>query len=516
METIGIILSGKYCNFEIGRLYGELPPSFLPHLGQRLFVSQVAHLRKFCTKVFLTIPAGYELTPIDKEKLLVSDVELIWSNPKDSINEALIKALRTIENKSKAVMVLYGDTLIDDEIPINSVAIYRKPDKYSWGRNQGIAKYEQCQFENIEMMMAGLFYLRDSELLSKSISESDGSILNTLDIYSEVETLKYQRVNIWSDFGHLGTLQKANLRSFESRYFNEVKITELGVTKQSTDVKKLHGEVAWYKKVPSQFRRYVPKLITETENQYTIEYIPSPTIYELLVYGNLSLSQWINIFDELCNFFLEANKYSESTIPISLTDLLKIKTEERGKSFLSTKPNFKDFDFSELERIFSQQNVNLLLEKVKLKDSKHLGFIHGDLCATNIFWDGASKSLKFVDPRGDTTGRSTGIYGDIRYDIGKLYHSFILGYDSVLAGFNKYQQSEMPDSSMAFSFSKYCKIEFNKLFQEKLFEPLQLHESEIKSISTLLMLGLVPLHADRMDHQNEFIHIVVESLKDLS
>lgn len=164
METIGIILSGKYCDSEIARFYGEIPPSFLPHLGQRLLVSQVAYLREFSTKVFLTIPAGYEITQIDREKLSVLDVKLIWTSAGISINEALIEVLREIINENNPVIVLYGDTLIDDAIPINSVAVYRKPEIYSWGRNKGIAKYEQSQDVSIEIMMAGLFYLRNSKL----------------------------------------------------------------------------------------------------------------------------------------------------------------------------------------------------------------------------------------------------------------------------------------------------------------------------------------------------------------
>ena len=45
-----------------------------------------------------------------------------------------------------------------------------------------------------------------------------------------------------------------------------------------------------------------------------------------------------------------------------------------------------------------------------------------------------------------------------------------------------------------------------------LFDPLDINQTEIASIATLLMMGLLPLHADRVDRQNQFVHIIVNML----
>lgn len=514
MDTLGVILSGKYSDLEITQQYGLIPPSFLPLSGKRLFISQVAFLRKFCTKVFLTIPLSYELTSLDKENLEATKVTIVRISPDISINEALIEVLKLVQGQSNAISVLYGDTLIDENIPINSVIIYRKPETYSWGRNKGISDYEQSQDQYVEMMMAGLFFLSDSRLLESAIHESDGSILNTLDVYSSITPLVYVPVHTWNDFGHLGTLQESRLFFSESRYFNSVKISEIGVTKQSTDIQKLRAEIAWYENLPSVFRKYVPNLIAHTDNDYTIEYIPSPTLHELLIYGNLSSSQWMRVFDRLCSFFLDAKEFFDPSNQIPLVDLLKEKTEARCKLFLSSNPLLQDFDCLELTKIFCQQNIDFLLNKIKLIDSKFLGVLHGDMCATNIFWDGSSDLLMTIDPRGDSTRKSNGVYGDIRYDIAKLYQSFVLGYDFVLSGTSGSATTE-ENSKMA-SFAKYSKIDFSGIFESKLFVPLELNQKEIAAIATLLMLGLLPLHADRIDRQNEFVHIIVDMLDWLS
>jgi hypothetical protein len=192
---------------------------------------------------------------------------------------------------------------------------------------------------------------------------------------------------------------------------------------------------------------------------------------------------------------------------------LRIKTQVRCELFLSTKPKLKDFDNLQLIDIFSRQNIDLLLSKINITDTRFLGVIHGDMCATNIFWDGVSDTLKIIDPRGDATSNSKGIYGDIRYDVAKLYQSFVLGYDFVLAGLERETNTE--EKSKSVSYLKHSSINFDGIFQSKLFAPLGISQTEIAAIATLLMLGLLPLHADRIDRQNEFVHIILKMLEEL-
>jgi hypothetical protein len=510
VETLGVILSGKYSDFEITQQYGLLPPSFLPLSGRRLYASQIDYLSKFCARIFLTIPSDFELTPFDEEQLAGMKVRTIRSNPNISINDALLQVLSVVQSEGESIAVLYGDTLINEEIPINSVTIYKKPETYSWGRNKGISEYEISQDENIEMMMAGFFYLSDVKLLESAIHQSDGNILDTLDGYSQSLPLCYKKVQTWNDFGHIGTLQQSQLFFSESRFFNLVKITELGVSKQSTDLSKLNAEIVWYENLPTEFQKYVPKLISKSKNEYTIEYIPFPTLHDLLIHGNLSLTQWRRLFSQLRTFFLEAKEFSGRPNQIALESLLSAKTKARCEQFLTTSPNLKDFNLIDLRKILSEQNIDLLLSKIELENSRFSGVLHGDMCATNIFWDGISETLKTVDPRGDSSGISTGIHGDIRYDIAKLYQSFVLGYDFVLSGIGK--GADAVENLNKISSLKYSKVDFEALFQTMLFDPLDIDQTEIAAISTLLMMGLLPLHADRVDRQNQFVHIIVDML----
>ena len=47
--------------------------------------------------------------------------------------------------------------------------------------------------------------------------------------------------------------------------------------------------------------------------------------------------------------------------------------------------------------------------------------MHGDFCLSNILYDLRSRICKLLDPRGSFG--ASGIYGDPRYDVAKLYHS---------------------------------------------------------------------------------------------
>lgn len=58
--------------------------------------------------------------------------------------------------------------------------------------------------------------------------------------------------------------------------------------------------------------------------------------------------------------------------------------------------------------------------------------IHGDLYPGNILYHAADSSIKVVDPRGLFGSR--GIYGDPLYDLAKLTHSFVGGFDYLVAG----------------------------------------------------------------------------------
>jgi hypothetical protein len=229
----------------------------------------------------------------------------------------------------------------------------------------------------------------------------------------------------------------------------------------------------------------------------------------------------VTIFGHLRLYFEQAKKYLDLNNVLDFNYLLSNKTEERSKIFLQLKPQLQDFNITFLEKVFSRRTIKNLIAHINIYNLENLGVFHGDLCATNIFWDINTTTLKFIDPRGDSQGRTNGVYGDLRYDIAKLFQSFILGYDYVLAGglmLGNFKNVNGPSEfrvNKKIKFSNSNNLNLTNLFQSELLEPLRIDKTEIEAIATLLVMSLMPLHRDRVDRQNQFMHIISYQLEKL-
>jgi hypothetical protein len=92
--------------------------------------------------------------------------------------------------------------------------------------------------------------------------------------------------------------------------------------------------------------------------------------------------------------------------------------------------------------------------------------------------------------------------GDIRYEIAKLYHSLIGGYDYIIA--NRFLIEE---ESLKFYLDDNAKIDrlgkkFETLVLDR-FLPISLNE--ILAINVLLFISMVPLHSDNKKRQEAFL-----------
>ena len=92
-----------------------------------------------------------------------------------------------------------------------------------------------------------------------------------------------------------------------------------------------------------------------------------------------------------------------------------------------------------------------------------------------------------IDPRGyldDLNGFQ--IQGPVNYDLYKIGHSFICGYDQII-----FNQSLFDVDIMRDRFSWFCKL-------------TNISSEEMKYGLLQLFLSMIPLHSDRIDRQNKF------------
>ena len=136
--------------------------------------------------------------------------------------------------------------------------------------------------------------------------------------------------------------------------------------------------------------------------------------------------------------------------------------------------------------------------------------MHGDYCFSNILFDMNSFICRLIDPRGRIHDQT--IYGDPRYDIAKLRHSVVGGYDFIVHGLFNLNEKEN-----CFEIKKtqpYFQTQLTQIFDEYTIK-YGYNLDEIKLIEALLFTSMIPLHKDNIQRQKVFYLIAVEKINNI-
>ena len=115
-----------------------------------------------------------------------------------------------------------------------------------------------------------------------------------------------------------------------------------------------------------------------------------------------------------------------------------------------------------------------------------VGIIHGDPVFTNIFE--TPTGIKFIDMRGKQ-GDETTLYGDIYYDLAKIYQSLI-GYDNIL------NNIEIDDE-----YRRELVTYFENIINKEVLD-------KIKLITASLLISMLPLHDEDKTKFNKYIKLI--------
>lgn len=120
--------------------------------------------------------------------------------------------------------------------------------------------------------------------------------------------------------------------------------------------------------------------------------------------------------------------------------------------------------------------------------------MHGDLTMSNILID-KDNDIYLIDPRGKFG--STKFFGDIRYDISKMYYSFVGNYDSLNNGDFTYSLNDKIESTYTYKI--------NSLGLESYGEELLNYFNEkrdlIRFIHSTIWISLIPHVKENTDQQ---------------
>jgi len=175
----------------------------------------------------------------------------------------------------------------------------------------------------------------------------------------------------------------------------------------------------------------------------------------------------------------------------------KRKTLERLDKFKEKYPKFKEIKrINGVEVPMVQELINKLPWSSIYKGIPC--FMHGDLQFDNIIYDEGSKTFLLLDWRQDFAGNID--YGDLYYDLAKLYGGMILNYDLIKLNLFDYFESNQ-EISIDFA-QRYKTGDYIKILEEFIhLKEYDLHK--VRLIVGLIFLNMSPLHHAPFD---KFLH----------
>lgn len=445
-----------------------------------------------------------------------------------------------LQNRVDPIIINFADTIVLDSISkIEGDAFFCQEDYMTdtwtyFDEKEGVITniYDKdCANEEMKKkLFVGIFKIMDVvefkkclEAAFENTNSSISSFYYALQLYSKSHPMTPVLTENWFDIGHADRYYNSKLE-VKAREFNHITVDKnRGILRKTSDNKdKFIGEIKWYLKLPADVEYVRPRIFnysTSYVNPYvSMEYYAYHTVHELFLYGDLTLQQWIDIFNRIRFVCDDFKRYTvqDANIRPALEEMYLTKTLQRFEK-MKKDERFITFFESPIvvngERYLPLNEIIITLEKAipeMLYDVDTFNIIHGDLCFANIMVDSNFSFIKVIDPRGKFG--TYDIYGDFRYELAKLFHSvdgkydfiikdlFDLDYNSETACINYRIQNRKRD------FNLY------KVFLDTFSAEVGGDLKKIELIEALLFLSMIPLHGESIRHQMAMLGTGLEIL----
>jgi dTDP-glucose pyrophosphorylase len=451
-----------------------------------------------------------------------SNLKIVVLEVTGSILDSLRAGLDELESTKQSVQVILGDTLIYDNFdkaadfvfaaPVTSTEKWCIVERDEWGYIKKLIDKAKLP-GNENLAVCGYYRFSDAKILKKALetclSRGQQELSSVLIEYHATHPMKVFTAEDWFDFGHLDTMIESKKTLIRPRHFNHIHIDPIRntLTKTSQKTEKLEDELNWYKLLPSDLQILTPRILSEAERDgkvsITQEYYGYPALSELFLYGDLSIGIWQSIIHYLFEVHQLFSSYGKADKPAWRRYIYRDKTNERIESLLS-EGNFWQALWKQSEISINNikyRNIPDVLDEINegienLINQGRITIIHGDYCLSNILYDLNNQIVRLIDPRGSFGEK--GIYGDPRYDVAKLRHSFVGLYDMIVADMFLIERD---GANFTYTLST---PQFLERIAEIFDQEAELNSyvlREIRLIEGLLFLSMIPYHRDFPDRQ---------------
>jgi NDP-sugar pyrophosphorylase family protein len=364
--------------------------------------------------------------------------------------------------------------------------------------------------------LIGVYYFPDVEaartIARNCVLEAESAgrspqLLALLEQLSSQSGLRAVVAEEWSDVGNPDRQAASHRALLQQRAFNELAIDPVfgTITKRSHNVSKFIDEINYVRLLPDDLGVLFPRIVAHSTSWnapfVTMEYYGYPTLSEMWVYENIDPAIWRGVFHHLHSVITEGfGKHQRPIEAEAVREMLLGKTAKRLTAITTLSPLYvfahgeKNVWVNDVSVPSLRQQWPRLERAIDELAARATGtIIHGDLCFSNILYDLRSRVIKLLDPRGSFG--DTGIYGDPRYDLAKLHHSVIGGYDLLVNDlFDVSVEADVLHLSLRQRHNHRAIAEqFESVFFGVDKGPLR---TDITLISGLLFASMIPLHAD--------------------
>lgn len=458
---------------------------------------------------------GIDIDALDKIR-----TEVVRLKGSASIGETVFAGLKG-RSPDGAVVVHMADTLLElDSVPHgDAVYVQSRSDLHRWTsisvESTGRIKITNDRVEigpcGPRPVCVGLFSFADggrfADVLVSALEHHDPRrepFFVALEIYSELRPMALRPVNQWMDCGHVDGYYESRLRYQNLRHFNTLSYDPVRgwVTKKSLNSESFRKQVRWFKQIPEELAPFLPRVFSSSdgcEPFITMELLSIPTLGDLFISQRLNLGAWNDVVRSIsCIQSCFAEKTARTSLAPRLAHAVYFeKTRSRLAEFVAQNPSAERYYVYSGDERWSvdrvQNTLASFVERSGLLEIDELTPIHGDFCFSNLLYDCKTRIVKMIDPRGEFG--VPGVFGDRRYDLAKLAHSYAGGYDAIIADRFKVEIEEEGQLRLHVQTNDYY-TKVRSIFNVVLLPDAALRQ-QIDALQALLFLSMLPLHVDK-------------------
>lgn len=310
--------------------------------------------------------------------------------------------------------------------------------------------------------------------------------------------------------------------AFSTRHFNRIERTRFHLRKFSSNVEKIKAEHDYYYQLSPEVQNWLVKpfdlqIDGDKLASYKMERLLMLDMGQQWINGSITVEEFERFLEDIFGFFAARQRRpcSRARAEQNFNKAYVDKVRSRKAQLANLKVGRKIHELMELglageslEQIFETYLDLASDARRSLPDYECIN--HGDPCFSNILYDKRIRLVRLIDPRGAATPED--LWGDPHYDIAKLSHSALGGYDYIVNGLYRLGMNDHLGLSLTTSEGNWPP--YAAAFVKQL-EESGVDVRRIRILEVSLFLSMLPLHQDVPRNLVAFVLIAGHILKEV-